>query len=302
MHVGKFGFQDCSVPAGGSDRVTVAMALQSGVAAPSVGVDLTTSFYAVAEESLQALCRGVRHVPHADPAELVSIEFHSYDDQALLHQLPSADSLLRAAHVRLVHFYSPCQGLPSDPDHRRAQLVQHEPRGSIASKSELSLQARRTQAGLLSAAQPHREKPASQRDSRPVHRGSRCRRSLLLAGCAEHMAAIGQPGESGAAMRANESIGPPSTCQVRSARLFGGELLGELKKVPRESCDRILHGMDVPQFRGYSHFTRLKCIARSTGYAPRATRHSPRPSARLLTAGRTPNAPRPLLHFIVEWA
>ena len=42
-------------------------------------------------------------------------------------------------------------------------------------------------------------------------------------------------------MRANESIGPPSTCQVRAARLFGGELLGELKKVPRESCDRFLH-------------------------------------------------------------
>ena len=30
-------------------------------------------------------------------------------------------------------------------------------------------------------------------------------------------------------------------CQVRAGRLFGGELLGELKKVPRESCDRLLH-------------------------------------------------------------
>ena len=55
------------------------------------------------------------------------------------------------------------------------------------------------------------------------------------------MAAIGQPRESGAAMRANESIGPPSTCQVSPARLFGGELISELKKVPRESCDLILH-------------------------------------------------------------
>ena len=57
----------------------------------------------------------------------------------------------------------------------------------------------------------------------------------------------------------------------------------------------------APACTSSAHFYLVRTIV-STGCAPRATRHSPRPSACLLTAGRTPNAPRPLLHFIVEWA
>ena len=57
----------------------------------------------------------------------------------------------------------------------------------------------------------------------------------------------------------------------------------------------------APVCTSSAHFYLVRTLV-STGYAPRATRHSPRPFACLPTAGRTPNAPRPLLHFIVEWA
>ena len=215
--------------------MSVAGPLQAGVSLPSVRVHRAARFHTVTDKLAQSGPRGVCEVAQANPSHRIPVQFHGDHDQALAGQLPSADTGLRPAHIRLVHFHLALKALAVEPDHRGAQLLQQQPGCLIAANSQGPLQTSRTQAGFLGAGQPHRQEPAAQRNPGLVQHCARCWRRLPPAGGAEYLASGCRPRPRTSALRTNESLRPAQIRQVFATIVLSGESRRERQQIPGES-------------------------------------------------------------------
>ena len=143
--MGAFRLRDFSVASRGRYAMPVVSPLQARVATPPVSMHFAAGFHAVPHKSSQAAPRGIRNVAQANPPHSFSAPFHGYRDQALPDQLASADASFRASQVRLVNFHQARDSFPIQPHHGGAQLVQQQPRRSLAAESQFALQTGRAQ-------------------------------------------------------------------------------------------------------------------------------------------------------------
>jgi len=104
---------------------------------------------------------------HPHPAGTAVVAFHGDQDQRLAVCSAPALAGFHAAYERFIDLDHPVEQVPSETNHRPAQLVQPRPRGLIAAQAEHALQTERADALLLVDHVPHRREPALKRRSRP---------------------------------------------------------------------------------------------------------------------------------------
>ncbi len=89
---------------------------------------------------MQAVGRGIRNHPHADPSDPRTVGLSGDDDQGFIRLLPALGAFLQTADVGLIDLDPAAQPIPVWSDHRPSQLVQPSPSCLVTSQPEHTLQ------------------------------------------------------------------------------------------------------------------------------------------------------------------
>ena len=171
--------------------------------------------------------------PHAPGAIAPFFNSHQNGNRVAPFQLPTASKpRLRTTNPGVIDFDVPVQGLPGGVDHRAAQLVEHHPRGFIATQAELTLEQECGHAALVGRHQIRRPKPQRQWSlcvvkDRAGRQGHLMPARRALPASVRHEGVGARVGTS----RASEPLGPPTRGEVLLARFFSGELTLKLAHI-----------------------------------------------------------------------
>ena len=231
----------------GSDRllegnVPIPCGLETGESAKAVGVDRGSGGDVFLEDDDHRHRREVRQHHHPDATRTVVAPLHGNQDrdrETVLQLSAPFDPWLWTTNPGVIDFDLPVQGLAGGIDHRAAQLVEHHPRGFIATQAELTLEQECGHAALVGRHQVRRPKLQRQRSLRVV-KDRAGRQGHLIPACCTLPASV-RHDDVGALVgtsRASEPVGPPTGGEVLLTRFFGGELTLKLAHISRKSRAR----------------------------------------------------------------
>lgn len=227
----------------GSGPVVAASFGKPRVTHPAVRVDDGARGDIRHHEGFQGLGRGVVDDLHADPAGSLAPHFNGH---CHLHRggnvaSPSPSAGFAAADLALIDLDLTGQQAPFGRDHGPAQLVEHRPRGLIATQTKLALQLERGDPGGCRGHQIRGPKPLQERGMGPVQNGARRQRGLVVAGGAFPGPACCQGPRPGAMTdRADEAIWPTAGEEIVQAGVLTDKARLELQNRSREV--RLSHG------------------------------------------------------------
>lgn len=125
----------------GSGSMAVAHARQRRVALPTVRPDHRPLFDVDFDEAGQGSRRGVGDDLEPNPPGALPPYLDGRHDQRLVLKGPSTpEAGFRAAEIRLVHLDLDVERLAVGPNHRPPELVEHPPRGLVASEPQVALE------------------------------------------------------------------------------------------------------------------------------------------------------------------
>lgn len=235
---------------GHSDAVAKSLRCDAGVALPTIGMDETAGLHGRGDESLKGRAIHIQNVSQANPSDLPVIHLDGDDDNGSLDGLAAQYARSLGANVRFVDINLPGQLIPIGSDHRSAKLLQPCPGGLVAPQPESSLDAKGARTVFVAGDLPGRKKPRMKLTTALENRARRG--GHLAVACRAHEEASRRPPRFGGRvpLRANESVAPPQTLQVRHACCVVREEPPEFDEGPRIVDSRL----GLPELKiGHDH-------------------------------------------------
>ena len=161
--------------------MSISKGIQLGRAFPSIGMNYASWSHSLQNGFFQAVSGGLRHTSKSNPVNMIINYFCRYYHQALSRSTAPSFAWLLSPNIRLIHFHSSRQPIPSRHNHSSSQFMQPSPCCFIAPKSQYTLQSQGTGSRLLTGNPSNRPKPHRQRLTRAMKNCSCCYRDLVRA-------------------------------------------------------------------------------------------------------------------------
>ena len=199
----------------------VTQSLQTSISLPSIGDDHTTPSDMRAHESSKNPSFGIGDSLKSYSTNLLATFFRCDTDENLM-------SL--SADFSFVNLHPSGELFSAWPDHSPAQLVEHGPRGFVASQAQGSLKSERTDPALLIGDPPDRSEPEAQADLAPFKDCAHCNPDVPMAASTSQQTACGFPDLLMVTSRAVDAFGPAEAEQIFAASMFRSESVFEFEQ------------------------------------------------------------------------
>jgi hypothetical protein len=216
-----------------NDVVVISQALQLAVATPAIRSHHSGWLDTILDRSFQTLCRGIEYSVEADSPDAVPVLLGYDKHQCLAHRTTATFPWLLSTKVRFIDFYHARETVSPRPYHGGAQFVQPRPRGSVTTKAQGPLQAKRADSVFLVRYVPHCPEPQQQRFARILEDSARCDRSLEMTVRAMVQSSLSLPRVLVLATGAAKTIRPSKLKKIVSTRLIGAKSLFKFHQCSR---------------------------------------------------------------------
>jgi len=237
------------------DLMSVAVALERGVAQPTIRMHNAARLDRLLYEGHLTLGRSVGNAPHPNASDPPAILLRRHNNQCLRLGLAATHTLFWSSHVSLVDLAGSGQSIPARPHHGPSQFVHPTLSGLVASEPQHTLQTQGADTVLLAGHPPQGAEPNPQGSARVLKDRPRCQRSLVSTACALPECRAQPPCFRFSAARTTEPFRPSHPEKIVSAGFLRSEALSEVCLRPRV----VLHG-----FHGPEHY--LLWLPESSGY------------------------------------